>query len=260
MKINRLKKKIGGKEVALGTFLFVPSPAVVEILGHAGFDFAIIDTEHAPMSPLDTTLLENLVRAAEVSGVTPLVRLPEASKIMTQKVLDAGAVGVVVPGIRTREDAEGVVRASRYPPEGERGCCSLTRPTGYSAKYTGGYWAEANRNAMVALLIENREAVENLEGILSVPGIDFIFFGPRDYSMSLGYADVNNPETLEARRKVEMICEKNGVPLARFLYPPFRESVRGAVEEGARILVAGADVSLLHWVCRDLVEALEKPR
>ncbi len=249
---NKLKDKIKDDRVAVGTFLFTPSPTVMEILGYAGFDFAIIDTEHAPTGPLDTATLENLVRAAEVSGIVPLVRLPEHSRIMTQKALDSGALGIVVPGVRTKEEAIQVVRATKYPPEGDRGCCYLTRVTGFTSAYDEGYWSRANQNTMVALLIENREAVNNLEDIISVDGIDFLFFGPRDFSMSQGYSTVDNPVTKEARAHVEEICHRNEMPLARFLYPPFEESVKKSVDEGARILVAGGDVALLYQASREI--------
>ncbi len=253
-----MKERIREGRVVLGTFLFIPSPAVLEIVGRAGFDFVIIDTEHSPIGSLDTVLLENLVRAAEVSGVVPLVRLPEHSRIMAQKALDAGGMGVVVPGIRTAEECVDVVRSTKYPPMGDRGCCYLTRATGYTAGYTEDYWAEANRSTMVVPLIENREAVENLEAILGVDGIDFAFFGPRDYSMSLGHATVQNPDTITARERVERLCEEKGVPLARFLYPPFEESVKRSVDEGAKILVAGGDVSLLYGACRGLASVVER--
>lgn len=89
-----IKEKIKDGEVILGSFVFIPSPTVMEIFGYSGFDFAIIDTEHAPLGSADTVGLENVVRAAEVSGITPLVRIPEQSRTMTQKVLDAGAMGM----------------------------------------------------------------------------------------------------------------------------------------------------------------------
>ena len=256
MRPNRLKEKIGRGEPVVGTFMFTSSPAVMEILGYAGLDFVIIDTEHAPTSPLDTVTLGNLVRAAEVSGVVPLVRLPERSRVMTQKVLDAGAMGIVVPWVKTRGDIEEAVQDSRYMPEGLRGACYLTKAARYSAGFTGDYWGEANRNVMVVPLIENQEAVDNLDEILGVEGIDFVFFGGRDYSMSCGYPTVDNPATKAAIRKAHEVCAKYGKPLARFLYPPFDRSVREAVADGATVLVAGGDVSLLLSAATQVADAL----
>ena len=249
---NKLREKLGKGGVVLGTFMFTYSPTVMEILGHSGFDFVIIDTEHAPTGISDTITLEHIIRAAEVSGTVPLVRLPERSKVMTQKALDAGAKGIVVPWVQTKEDAEEAVKDTKYPPMGHRGSCFLTRPTGYSSKFTPDYWESANRNTMVIPLIENQKGLDNIEDILSVPGIDFIFFGGRDYSMSCGFAQVDNPVTKAARERLIEKCNEHGVPMANFLYSPFSESVKNSVEKGARVLVAGGDVSLLLQICREL--------
>jgi len=253
---NRLKEKIRGGEVVVGSFLFTPSPTVMEIFGYSGFDFAIIDTEHAPLGPLDAVDLENVIRAAEVSGITPLVRLPERSRIMTQKALDAGALGIVVPQMQNREDVEQAVMDAKYPPKGHRGSCYLTRPTHFTAAFTPSYWEEANENTMVVPLIETKEAVDQLEEILSVKGVDFLFFGSRDYSMSLGYPTTDNPETRRAIQHVNEVCAEKGVPLARFLYPPYEKSVKQAMDEGFRILVVGGDVTLLYEACRDVVNSV----
>jgi 4-hydroxy-2-oxoheptanedioate aldolase len=250
--MNQFKERLKYKKVALGTFLFTYSPTVMEILGHSGFDFVIIDTEHGPTGPLDTITLEHIIRAAEVSGTVPLVRLPERSKVMTQKVLDAGAKGIVVPWVRTKEDAEAAVMDAKYPPEGHRGSCFLTRPTGYSSKFTPEYWEEANNGVIVAPLIEDQTGVDNLDEILQVDGVDFIFFGGRDYSMSCGFAQVNNPQTKSARQHIIDKCSEYDVPMANFLYSPFDESVKNSVAQGAQILVAGGDVSLLLQVCKEL--------
>jgi len=251
---NRLKEKISSGKVVVGSFLFTPSPTVMEIFGYSGFDFAIIDTEHAPLGPLDAVGLENVIRAAEVSGIAPLVRIPERSRVTTQKVLDAGALGIVVPQIQSREDVEEAVMDAKYPPEGHRGSCYLTRPTHFTAAFTPSYWEEANTNTMVVPLIETKEAVDNLEEILSVRGVDFLFFGSRDYSMSFGHPTTDNPETQRAIKHVNETCAEKGVPLARFLYPPYKESVRQAIDEGFRILVVGGDVALLYEACREVVK------
>jgi len=255
---NKFKDKIRDREVALGTLVFTPSPTIIELLGRAGFDFAIIDTEHAPMSPYDMTLIENMVRAAQISDIVPLVRIPKLSRVMTQKVLDAGAQGIMVSGIRTKDDAIQAVKNSKYPPEGNRGCCYLTRPAGYSAAYDEGYWALANQYTIVAPLLENKEAVDNIEEIVVVEGLDYISFGPRDFSMSLGYTNTNNPETIQAREHIEKICRNNNVPMDRFLYPPFDVSVKKAIEDGSRILIAGADVGLFVQICKKLVNTVEE--
>jgi 4-hydroxy-2-oxoheptanedioate aldolase len=255
VKPNPLKEKLSRGEAIIGTFLFTSSPEVMEVLGHAGLDFVIIDAEHGPTGTMDTVLFGHLVRAAETAGVVPLVRLPERSRIMTQKVLDAGAMGVVVPMVETADEVRGIVRDCRYPPAGDRGACYLTRAAGYSARFTGSYWEEANKNIMVVPLVESRTAIDNLEEIVQVEGVDFAFFGGRDYAMRAGHPTVDNPDNRAAMKRAHELCEKYGVPLARFLYPPFDESVRKAIKDGARVLVAGGDVSLLMWAAETMVKA-----
>ena len=257
---NKLKESIKKKEVLVGTFLFIPSPSVMEILGYAGFDFAIIDTEHGPTGSIDTRMLEDLVRAANVSDIVPLVRLPENSRIMTAKALDSGALGIVVPGIKTKDDAIELVRNTKYAPNGDRGSCYLTRATKYTSEYSPDYWSNANENTMAIPLIESREGVENLKDIISVPGIDFVFFGPRDLSMSLGYVDVNNPLTNQYSDKVEKICNENNMPLARFLYPPYKDSIKGWISKGANILVVGGDVGIIYNTSNDIVKTVRETK
>ncbi|MCW4048831.1 MAG: aldolase/citrate lyase family protein [Candidatus Bathyarchaeota archaeon] len=260
MKPNPLKQKLSDGKVIVGTFLFSSSPVVMEILDHAGLDFVIIDTEHGPTGTVDTQKFGHLIRAAESAGVVPLVRIPERSRIMTQKVLDLGAMGVVVPMVETAEEVEEIVKDCRYPPAGNRGACYLTRAAKYSAGFTGDYWEKANENIMVIPLVESKTAVENIEKIVQVEGVDFAFFGGRDYSMKAGYNTVQNPETQRAIKHTQELCEKYNVPLARFLYPPFSESVKKAVDDGARVLVAGGDVSLLYSITSSMVKALDEVR
>jgi 2-keto-3-deoxy-L-rhamnonate aldolase RhmA len=257
MRDNKVKAKIRSGEVVLGTFLFIPSPTVMEILGYAGFDFVIIDTEHSPTGALDAVTLENLVRAAELSGTVPLVRLPEQSRVMTQKVLDAGAMGTVIPWIKTKQEAAEAVGDAKYPPEGHRGACYLTRPTAFTSAFTEDYWSDANRNTMVVPMVEDQEGVDNLDEILSVEGIDFMFFGSRDFSMSSGFPVVNNPVTNSTIKRVNEVCREKGIPLAKFLYPPFQESVRAAVDDGFNVLVVGGDVSLLYHTSSEIVKVLK---
>jgi 2-keto-3-deoxy-L-rhamnonate aldolase RhmA len=171
--------------------------------------------------------------------------------------LDAGAKGIVVPWIQTKEDAREAVNDTKYPPRGHRGSCFLTRPTGYSSKFQPDYWETANENTMVVPLIENQIAVDNIDDILSVSGVDFVFFGGRDYSMSCGFAQVNNPATNAAKDLLMRKCDEYNVPLAHFLYSPFDESVKNSIEKGARVLVAGGDVSLLLQICMELRQVVD---
>jgi 2-keto-3-deoxy-L-rhamnonate aldolase RhmA len=147
------------------------------------------------------------------------------------------------------------VRDAKYPPAGHRGACFLTRPTGYSSKFTPDYGEKATENILVVPLIENQKSVDNIEGIL---GVDFVFFGGRDYSMSCGFAQANNPKTQSARELLMEKCDEYDVPLAHFLYAPFEELVTNSIGKGAKVLVAGGDVSLMLQICTELRKVVDK--
>ena len=136
---RNLKKSIQSGEIAIGTILNIPSPAIIEILGYAGFDYVMIDTEHAPIGPLDTAVIENLTRAANLADITPLVRVNKNDPGMVSKVLDAGAMGVVAPHVKTKEETIRLVKGAKYPPIGVRGAMTLSRATRYGSRYDEGY-------------------------------------------------------------------------------------------------------------------------
>jgi 4-hydroxy-2-oxoheptanedioate aldolase len=164
-----------------GMFVGFPSPALVEMCGHAGFDFVIIDNEHGPMS-LETT--EHMIRAARCAGTLPVVRTQEAAIL---RVLDAGASGVQVPMVNTAEQARRIVDACKYPPLGTRSSAFTARAGGYT--FHGGPAAidRANAGVAIILMIETVEAVANLDAILAVPGVDALFVGLSDLALSMGH-------------------------------------------------------------------------
>ncbi|HEY9576233.1 MAG TPA: aldolase/citrate lyase family protein, partial [Pseudobacillus sp.] len=153
---NKVKKMIQHKESVFGIFCSIPNPLVVEMIGHAGYDFVIIDTEHASINP---ETVENMIRAAEVVGLTPFVRVSENNDGAILRALDAGAKGVVVPHIRTVEDAQKAVQASRYYPLGIR---SLNggRPAAFGKESLTDYIEQANQEIMVILMIEDSKGIE----------------------------------------------------------------------------------------------------
>lgn len=185
---DRLKE---GRPLA-GIFVGLPSPALVEMAGYAGFDFVIIDNEHGPAG-YETT--EHLVRAAQSAGTIPIVRVSSNDPAEILHVLDVGASGVQVPQVNTKAEAERAVQAAKYPPLGLRGAASTTRAAGYGFFGGPGHLQASNEGIAVIVHLETVEAVENLDGILQVPGIDVVFIGPTDLSLSMGYGgDANHPQ------------------------------------------------------------------
>lgn len=180
---NALKEKIKHGEQVLGAFLGIYSPPLVEMLGYAGFDFVVIDDEHGAFSSSE---LENIIRTADSVGLTPIVRVSyDPSSI--QKALDRGAKGVQVPMVNTKEDALEVVRRTKFPPYGDRGVSYSIRPARYGKDSGKSYLDECNENIMIIVHIETSEGANNFEDIVSVNGIDLVFIGSTDLSVSMGY-------------------------------------------------------------------------
>ncbi len=196
---NELKRKMAEGQVAVGSFVYIPSAKVTEIIGLAGYNFVVIDMEHGPIT---TETAEEMVRAAEWAGVTPIVRVPHNTPHIILRALDSGALGVHVPEINDAQDARAMVASVKYEPEGQRGLAGV-RAARYGLRGSlADYTAIANRETMAIAHIEHVKAVENLDDLLAVPGIDVYYLGPVDLSNSLGI-----PGQVKDPRVVEMVEE-----------------------------------------------------
>jgi 4-hydroxy-2-oxoheptanedioate aldolase len=256
-----LKEKLRAGEVCLGTHTYSASPANVEIIGRAGFDWVLVDCEHAPVGPYDTLLLENLLRAAELSGATALVRVPENDQTMIMKVLDSGAAGVVVPHVNDAESARRAVRATRYPSEGTRGTCSNTRATGYYSKIKqegDKFWKRANDEIIVVALVEDHKALDNIEEIVSVPGIDVVYIGPRDLAMSMGETDIDSPRVREAIAHLTRVVLAKRIAVGRAFYYPNIASAADMAKEGATFLACTSDIRIFFEACSQITNGVRK--
>ena len=181
---TRLPELLRGSRALLGMFVGIPSPSLVEMCGHAGVDFVIVDNEHGPAGVEST---EHMLRAARASGVIPVVRTLEQDIL---RVLDLGASAIQVPQVHT---------AAKDPPIGTRGAAFSTRAAGFG--FFGGdrHIADSNAGTSVIVMAETREALGNLDAILAVPGIDAVFFGPNDLSFSLGHpGQMTHPDVVAA--------------------------------------------------------------
>ncbi|MBN1875565.1 MAG: 2-dehydro-3-deoxyglucarate aldolase [Anaerolineae bacterium] len=197
MQPNTMKKKILSGQPAFGVSIMFPSPQIVEMVGALGFDWVLIDCEHGTIG-LES--VETLVRAAEVSGITPIVRPPTKAPDAILRVMDRGAMGVQVPHINTAADARAAVEAVKYHPLGTRGLAAGTRPAHYGLGLTAAdYVQQVNAETLVCVQLEEVEALHNLDAILQVEGIDIFFVGPSDLSQSLGYPGCTDaPEVQDA--------------------------------------------------------------
>lgn len=192
MRKNLTKAKIQAGETAYGVFVNVSNPSLVEIVGHLGFDFALIDAEHGPMG-LESC--EQMIRAADAVSITPLVRIAMNIQQNILRFLDMGALGVQLPLLNTKEDVENVVRSVKYRPEGRRGLAGVRANNWGLAGLLGEYVQEANRETLVIAQVETLDAVDNLKEILTVPDVDIVFIGPSDLSQAMGYpGQTKHPE------------------------------------------------------------------
>ncbi len=178
-----LRTRIGQGSALRGLFVSLPEPSVVEILGASGVDFLCLEGEH---SALRGQLLVNMLRAADLMRVPTLVRVAEGKPWLIAEALDAGAAGILVPRVSTAAQAVAAVRAARFPPDGDRGA-GPGRAAGYGYNVLESL-ERARAETVVAVQIETVEAMENLDAILAVSGIDLVFIGPGDLAISLAAA------------------------------------------------------------------------
>jgi len=197
---NPVKTKLKNGQKTIGGFLQTVSPVAAEIMSRSGFDWLIVDMEHAPGG------FENLqaqLQAMNGTGVVPFARAPWNDMVAIKKILDTGVMGVLVPYVNTCAEAEAAVAACKYPPRGVRGVAGSPRAAGYTGNMMP-YLTSANDQTIVMIAVETVEAVENLDGILEVEGLDGIFIGPVDLASSLGHlGDPSQPQVQEMIARIE---------------------------------------------------------
>ncbi len=250
MRQNKMLNKLRDGRVTVGCFLGLESPCVAELLGNLGFDWLMIEAEH---NGIDMAQVQNMVRAIETTAAAPLVRLPSGDTHWIQRTLDIGAMGIMVPLIRTADDARRVVAATRYPPEGKRSFGGL-RATDYAIN-SEEYFRNSSENIAVILIIETAEALKNIDEIAAVSGVDALMMGSADLSLDLGL-DVfrqPSPEIDEAFQRVLRATQTNNI--ASGAVYGTADQMRVRAEEGFRFL-AFTDYHMLGAVARESLEAV----
>jgi 4-hydroxy-2-oxoheptanedioate aldolase len=247
-----IKSTLKQGHLVIGSFFRLPSPDLVEIFGEAGFDFIIIDQEHGPLS---SDVTSNLIRACELVEMAAIVRIPDNLPWLFQHVLDVGAIGVQVPQVNTIMDAERAVQSSKFAPLGRRGVCRNVRAARYSASDRFDYLESSNCNTLIVIHIENKVGVENLNGILNVPGIDVIFIGPYDLSQSLGLpGQVDHLLVRDTMEHVVKLCRSVGVAVG--VYADSIESFKKWAGMGVQYIAVGVDTALIYSLTKKMVSEL----
>jgi 4-hydroxy-2-oxoheptanedioate aldolase len=207
---NRTKLKLKVSQPTYGVISTSDDPQLAELFGLAGFDFYMLDAEHGL---LDAVQVVNVIRACERVNMTPLVRIGSKDPKLVLQYLDAGIMGVMMPGLETSDEIKMLVDAVKYPPLGKRGM-GLTRASGYIAvgNQAADYINFSNEQTMVIPQFEDAALLEHFEEMISQPGVDAVVIGPRDLSLNMGFPDgPDHPEVQQMIDQVVAICKKNGV-------------------------------------------------
>ena len=251
---NAVKAKLGAGDEVYGLFCAIPSPVMVEMIGCAGYDFVILDTEHSLVDPQQ---LENLIRAAEAIDVTPFVRVPEADPATVLRCLDAGAMGVVMAHVRRRADVDAAIRAARYAPQGMRSLGGGRVP-GFGRLDLAEYVRVANAEVMVVPMIEDAQAVVDLPAILEGGGVDLILEGAADLSQSYGVPwQTRHPTVRDAVRRIHAVCAEADVPFCAI--PRTVEDHAQWRAAGVRAFVLGEERGLAARALRAHLAAHRSP-
>ena len=243
-----LKRDLSLGNLTIGSWVTLGHSSIAELMARTnGFDWLVIDMEH---SVIEYREAQEMIQAIELCGVTPLVRLTSNSENQIKRVMDAGAHGVIVPLINSKKDAERAVSSVYYFPNGTRGA-GLARAHGYGASFSE-YEKWLAKNGVVIVMIEHIDAVNNLEKILAVKGVDGFIIGPYDLSASLGYpGDFENRDVMDAIEKVSIIGKSMGVAGGIHVVDPNLQLLRHYIELGFSFIGYGMDIRFLDTICRD---------
>ncbi|MFP4028164.1 MAG: HpcH/HpaI aldolase family protein [Candidatus Brocadiia bacterium] len=253
MRKGNFRKALLRGDTTFGTWIQIGDGTVAEILAEVGYDWVAVDCEH---TGIDVEGFTNIARAMFGRGVTPLVRVRENDTLAIRQVLDAGAEGVIVPLINTADEAARAVAAARYPPEGVRGF-SFSRMNNWGQDFDR-YAETANENTAVIVMIESQQAVEDIEDILAVEGVDGVFIGPYDMSGSYGVpGQTDHPAVREGCRKVVTACQNAGKAAGLHVVRPEAEKIERAIEDGYTLIALGVDTVFL---AREAQKALKIAR
>jgi 4-hydroxy-2-oxoheptanedioate aldolase len=231
--------------VVFGVITNLPSPGIAELLALANFDIVMMDMEHGPLT---YESLENCVRAVERGGSVPFARVAENNPKLILRALDAGARGIMVPAVNSRQELENCLEAARYAPEGSRGLAMTTMAARYGAADTQEYIAEANAEVAVLPQIESAVAYRALDDLLAVSGVDSFVIGPSDLSQSMGH--IGQPEHSEVERTLRDIiqrCREAGTPVGTVAANPQRAA--DLVDMGVQVVLTGVNNLLMDAGC-----------
>lgn len=261
-KKNNILEKLKKGEVPLGMQMYTPSPELYEIVGYCGYDYVMIDMEH---SRVNYETMVNIIRTCEASGLTPMVRVPANDPVAIRYARESGAMGIVVPHVKTAQEVREIQQALRMPPEGKGGICPSIRAAGYSQANWQEYLRYANENICLFVLIEDVEGVENVEEIFAElkPGRDGYGLGLADIAHAL-YKDADepvnwrHPYTAEATEKVVAVGQRLGLLNQGMAWPtPDKEGFDNAVNNGTNVVLFHPDQDLFARAITNIITSIK---
>lgn len=243
----QLKSRLAKCELTIGSWVTLGHPSVAEIMAAAGFDWLVLDTEH---SVLELDQVQMLIQVLDGKQCPAIVRLTSNHPDQIKRVMDAGATGIMVPMVKSAADAKAAVQAVYYPPRGQRGV-GLARAQGYGSRFQE-YRRWLDENAVIVIMIEHIDAVNAIDEILTVPGIDAYIIGPYDLSGSMGRpGDLNHPDVQSAIGKILAAGRRLGKAGGIHVVEPDRQQIKERIEAGFTFLGYGLDIRILDSVCRN---------
>lgn len=250
----QLKSKLAQAKLTLGSWITLGHPAIAEIMAAAGFDWLVLDMEH---SVLELGEVQMLIQVLDGQHCPAIVRLTSNHPDQIKRVMDAGATGVMVPMIKSATDAKAAVQAVYYPPQGQRGV-GLARAQGYGARFEE-YRKWLEKNAVIVAMIEHIDAVNAIDSILSVDGIDAYIIGPYDLSGSMGrVGEFNHPEVQSAIDRVLKAGNRLGKPGGIHVIEPNQNELRQRIDDGFSFIGYGLDIRILDTLCRKHIQSIKK--
>ena len=263
MRENIIKKKLAEGKTLMGMGVFTGSPTIIEMIGYSGFDFIFLETEHTPV-PIAREL-QTLITVANSAGLGVICRVKYNDEVMIRQAFEFGADAVVVPHCRTAEDVRKMIRAAKFPPEGIRGAASDVRAAHYGCGKDFNYrefLKKTNEDTLCIALAEDPEFFDNMDEILSVPGLAAVSLGPSDLSLALGNPDTYNLDMPEVRVRFEKLykaARERGIPIMGPIAPPTYERLKQMTEQGLRIAILRNDITNFRNTLNGIVENVIVP-
>jgi len=248
-----LKKSLNESKLTVGSWITLAHPAIAEIMASAGFDWLVVDLEHSVITIREA---EELIRVVELANSVPLVRLSSNDATQIKRVMDAGASGIIVPMVKTADDAMRAVESIKYPIDGGRGV-GLARAQGYGVFFQE-YLEWQKYGSIVIVQIEHIEAVNNLEEILSVDGVDGYIIGPYDLSGSMGIpGQFEHPDFLQAMDRIKEVARSLDATGGIHVIEPEVESLNDRIKDGYKFIAYSLDIRILDSNCRQALNFIK---